>query len=298
MSKPFDALLKGLLETSPSDWPVLLGQPRSTVDVIDADVSTFSGATDKVLRVHGPTPYLLQLDFQAGPDASLPRRLHVYNGILEDRHDLSVRSVAVLLRPAANLANLTGLYERDFPGEEPYLRFRYQVLRVWKLPAERFLAGGLGTLPLALISAVQPAELPGVIERMKERLQGRGRSEIVDTWAAGYTLLGLRYEEALADQLLQGVTNMEESTTYRAILAKGEAKGKAAERAAGKLREQVLIAGFPRWGVPDQRTQTALDDYVDVARLEQLLARVPTAAGWYDLLGLKSSSRSRRRKTP
>jgi hypothetical protein len=38
MSKPFDALLNGLLETSPSDWPVLLDQPPSAVDVIDADV--------------------------------------------------------------------------------------------------------------------------------------------------------------------------------------------------------------------------------------------------------------------
>jgi hypothetical protein len=294
MSKPFDALLKGLLETSPSDWPVLLGQPPSAVDVIDADVSTFSGATDKVLRVHGPTSYLLHLDFQAGPDASLPRRLHVYNGILEDRHDLPVRSVAVLLRPAANLANLTGLYERDFPGEEPYLRFRYQVLRVWKMPVERFLVGGLGTLPLALISAVKPAELPGVIERMKERLQGRGRSEIVDTWGAAYTLLGLRYEEAIADQLLQGVINMEESTTYQAILAKGVAKGLA----VAQLRESLLIEAMPRWGIPDQRARSVLDTITEVAELEQLLARVPTAAGWYDLLGLKSTSRSRRRKTP
>ena len=51
----FDATLKDLLEESPAAWPGLVGEPARNVEVIDADISTLSGAADKVLRVHdGP----------------------------------------------------------------------------------------------------------------------------------------------------------------------------------------------------------------------------------------------------
>src|SRR5438132_4276133 len=130
MSKPFDATLKMLLEESPVDWPALAGHPEQTVEVIDADISTFTGATDKVLRVRGLPDWIMHFEFQSGPDATLPRRLHGYNALLEQRHDLLVRSVVVLLRRQADLANVTGVYERQFPNEPAYLAFRYQVLLV------------------------------------------------------------------------------------------------------------------------------------------------------------------------
>ena len=61
----------------------------------------------------------------------------------------------------------------DFPDEEPYLRFRYQVMRVWQLPPRPLLTGGLALLALAPISAVTPADLPGIIQQMERRLSGR-----------------------------------------------------------------------------------------------------------------------------
>ena len=96
MSKPFDATLKRLLEESPSDWPVLAGLPRAPVEVIHADVSTVTGAADKVLRVRGTPDWIMHVEFQSGPDQSLPRRTHVYNALLEDRHELLVPSVIVI----------------------------------------------------------------------------------------------------------------------------------------------------------------------------------------------------------
>ena len=137
MAKTFDATLKDLLEESPGDWPVLAGLPCAEAKVIDADVSTFTGAADKVLRVRGRPDWILHLEFQSGPDTSLPRRIQTANVLVDNRHGLTVRSVAVLLRPEANLSNLTGLYERQFAGQEPHLMFRYQVLRVWQLPSNR-----------------------------------------------------------------------------------------------------------------------------------------------------------------
>src|SRR5438105_155100 len=88
-----------------------------------------SRAAAKVLRVAADPPYLLHLEFVTGHDAAdLPCKLHVRNGLLEDRHGLLVLSVAVLLRPEADSPQLTGVYERRFPTEPAYLIFRYQVV--------------------------------------------------------------------------------------------------------------------------------------------------------------------------
>src|SRR6516165_12263800 len=139
MEKLYDPTLKALVETAPADWLPLLRLPPARVSVIDADVSAvLSGAADKVLLVHADPQYLLHLDFQAGHDsARLPRRLRLYNTVLEDRHDLLVRSVAVLLHPGADSPQLTGRIERRFPGEPPYGLLRYDVVRVWRIPARR-----------------------------------------------------------------------------------------------------------------------------------------------------------------
>lgn len=131
MAKKYDATLKTLLEEEPQDWPVLAGRPAGPVRVVDADISTISGATDKVLLLGQPPQSVMHFDFQAGPDATLPRRTNVYNAVLEDRHELPVHSVVVLLRPEANLRVINGVYRPRLPGEtKPYRTFHYQVIRV------------------------------------------------------------------------------------------------------------------------------------------------------------------------
>jgi hypothetical protein len=93
MSKLFDATPKGLLEIRPSDWPAFVGVQARTVEILDADVSTVTAATDKVLLVRADQGDRIQhFDFQSGPDASVPRRTHGYNAMLEERHGLPVDS--------------------------------------------------------------------------------------------------------------------------------------------------------------------------------------------------------------
>lgn len=79
MERRFDATLKSLIEDAPGDWPRLLGIADPDVGVIDADISTSSGAADKVLRLAGPPSSILHFEFQSGPDASIPCDLNVYN---------------------------------------------------------------------------------------------------------------------------------------------------------------------------------------------------------------------------
>jgi predicted transposase YdaD len=299
-AKPYDPTLKALVETEPESWPALLGRPAGPTTVIDADVATVSGAADKVLRVAADPPYLLHLEFVAGHDAaSLPRKLLVRNGLLEDRHETRVRSAAVLLRPEADSPQLTGLYERSFPGEEIYLTFRFQVVRVWRLPPHPLLTGGLALLPLAPISAVTEAQLPGIIKQMGKRLESRGarrRAEVV--WAASYLLLGLRYSPALAAELFRGVVSMKESSTYQAILEEGRAEGRI-EGAVAEAKRTLRFLGDDAFGPPDSRAAAAIERLEDLPQLEEMLRRVRTAGGWPEVLGRPPSARrGGRRPTP
>lgn len=270
MSKPFDATLKTLLELSPGDWPVLLGLPAGVTRVVDADTSTVSGAADKVLHVTGPPDWLLHLEFQTGPDPSLPRRMHLDNAVLEDRHDLPVLSAAVLLAPRANLKVLNGLYEQQFAGER-YLSFQYRVIRIWELPVQPLLTGGLGLLPLACICEVEQPELPGVIERVKERVATVPRAEAARLWTAAYVLLGLRHSIELAERLLQGVIAMEDSVTYQAIVGKAE-------------RKLLLRQGTKRFGAPTAEALTAFNAITAPAQLEDLGDRLLDVGSWEELL--------------
>jgi hypothetical protein len=261
------------------------GWSAAPATLIDADIATVTGATDKVIRVQGTPDWLLAVDFHAGHDAvDLPPRLLLYNAALGKRHGLLVRSLAVILHRGADSPQLTGLYERGFPDEPPDVTLRYRIVRVWQVPAERWLAGGLGGLALAPLGAVQEAELPALLARMKERVQREATpSQAAEFWSATYILMGVRYEQALIETLLQGVLAMEESVTYRAILRKGEAKGKA-EGKAEEARRILLLIGRAHFGEPPADVQAALDAITDVSRLEELAVRSREVSDWQELL--------------
>jgi predicted transposase YdaD len=298
-AKPFDPVLKGLVDVQPRWWPVVLNQPTGPTEVVDADIATVSGAADKVLRVGADPPYLLHLEFVAGHDvvALLPK-LHVRNGLLGERHDLRVRSAVVLLHPGTDSPQVTGVYQESFPDEEPYLTFRYKVLRVWELDPKRLLKGGLPLLALAPISAVTEADLQGIIQDMAGRLSGRrARKRAPAVWAAAYILFGLRHSPALAEQLFRGVLSMKESSTYQAILEEGRLEGRT-EGAVTEARKLLRLFGDSRFGPPDAPTATAIERIPDLAQLEELCQRLGAARSWQELLGQREPGpRNRRRRS-
>jgi hypothetical protein len=54
-----------------------------------------------------PVQEVVDLNFQSGPDARIPARLHLYNAAFHLRYQVPVRSVLVLLRPKADANDLT-----------------------------------------------------------------------------------------------------------------------------------------------------------------------------------------------
>ena len=174
-----------------------------------------------------------------------------------------------------------------FPEELPYNVFGYRVIRVWQVPPDQLLAGGLGTLPLAPISAVTEGELPGIINQMERRLQRREVRRLAgQLWAATYILLGLRHSPAAAQALLQGVLSMKESTTNQAILQEGLVEG-----AVKEARKLLLRLGSKQLGRPSARTRVALAKIADLNRLEALIERLGTVESWHTLLAETAADR-------
>jgi predicted transposase YdaD len=257
--------------------------PATELKVIDADVSTIGPSADKVIQVIAPQPYIAHLEFQSGADAELDARMLLYNVLLRWRHKLPVRSVVILLRPQAESRGTTGSVVEVLDADAK-LEFRYRVVRLWQQSVDGVMAGGLGTLPLAPIAAVKKADLPRVVEEMRERFEREAApAEIADAWAATLILMGLRYSLQVGHQLLKGVRNMKESVTYQAIIEEGEAQG-IAKGEIMEARSLLLRLGRRRFGPPPATVTQMIDGIRDLSRLEAIAEQIVDASGWDDLI--------------
>ncbi len=207
MARPFDTALKQLIETYPADGMPLAGlRTESAISVIDADIATIAAAADKVLQVQESPPWLLHFELQSSGETRLAERVHWYNALLRHRHGVPVRSVVVLLRRAADSPALTGTFEEHLHSDPAHLIFHYSLVRLWQVPLEAFLQGGLGTLPLAPISDVAESHLPAVVHRIDQRLQQEATpDQAVVLTAASLILTGLRLPRDQTLRLFQGV---------------------------------------------------------------------------------------------
>ncbi len=188
----------------------------------------------------------------------------------------------------ADLSTITSESDKVFPESLKticravalYHDFRYNVARVWERPVDEILAGDFATLPLAPIADVSSTELPVVIKRMGERFDTEADPrETADLWAATYFMMGLVYPENIAKGLLHGVRKMKESTTYQAILAKEEPKGKI------EGAKRILFRmGRKRFGDPKAAIKSKIESIADLVQIEHLSDRVLEAKSWDELM--------------
>jgi hypothetical protein len=113
-----------------------------------------------------------------------------------------------------------------------------------------------------------------------------------EVWTAVEILMGLRYERALIERLLQGVMEMEESVTYQAIIEKGLVQGTLTE-----ARKMLLLVGEERFqSPPNAAIRSRLEQIDNVQRLEELARRVLHVESWEELLSTERASPSSRRR--
>ena len=72
----FDVSTKELVWDDPEAWLERFGiGPRGPVELIDSDITALTAAADKVVKVGGPDPYLVNIEFQTYHDLELTRTL-------------------------------------------------------------------------------------------------------------------------------------------------------------------------------------------------------------------------------
>jgi predicted transposase YdaD len=236
--------------------------------VIDSDITTLTAAADKVIKVGGPEPYLVDIEFQSYHNTKVTRTLWYRHVALDYRHDLPVLTVLVLLRKEANSPGLVGTYERHAPNGRRTNWYGFEVVRLWEEDPDSFLNAGVALVPLAPLTDVSEDALPDLIRRMAARINSEPPPQANKLWTATYVLMGLRYSTELAARLLKGVQTMKESTTYQAILQEGRIEGGIAEAQRILLRQ-----GTKRFGEPDATTVATLEAIQDIDRLEALIER-------------------------
>lgn len=278
----YDAVLKRLLSDDPIAWANLLRlKGCGPLSFIDVEFHTTTARVDKLILVDEPQQWLIHIELQTSYQPGIGLRIVRYSGFVEYELELPVMSVLVLLTPDADGAECNGICHRKLPFREIwYDEFRFEVIRVWQQPAEFFLQGGLGTLPLALLSDIEFDELPDAIDQIKRRVDQEIPTEADRTefWSTTEILLDAVYDDTVVQSLLKGIANMRESSVVIRYLEEGRQEG----RQEG-LRHFLYRMGTRRFGEPDDTTRQRIDAISDFDQLEQLAERILEASGWNEL---------------
>lgn len=288
--KPFDVSIKDLVELAPLAWAEwLYPGPMTGAAFVDADLSTVTAAADKVLRVNRTRGDLLvNLEAESGHAGDAPDKALFYSSLLRRRHGLPVRSVVLLMRPEANATDVTGRLElRENPEDgEPYLVFRYHVVRVWQQPLETILSGPVGLLPLAPLTDEAAGGLQATVERVVARPEAETPPGVAGKMVeAAFILMGLRYTV----EVIRGVVErsalvrdsgiLKDNNFVKYLLAEGEERG-----VARGIRESIVRFGQDALGPAGPETVRALEAIADIDRLRTLADRLRKVSTWDELL--------------
>jgi hypothetical protein len=205
--------------------------------------------------------------------------------VLHRRFNCLVRSVVLLLRRAADGPAMNGRYALKFRDEPvAYNTFHFRIVRLWELPAEQLLTGGIGILPLAPLADDAVKALPRVIETIDRRLKEAPKKQADQLRAATTVLMGLRHSDDIIQRVLQGASAMwekiyEDSSVVQASMKRAEQKG-----ALAHARAQLLRLGKAKFGLPTAAHRATVNAIAELDRLDALGERLLTVNSWKELL--------------
>lgn len=93
------------------------------MSLVEADLSTVTSMSDKILRIAEKNPWLPHLEWQSWRDSQLMWWLGQYSILIERRFELPVWTTVVMLTPEAADALLTGTLYRTMPDGRCYDQF-------------------------------------------------------------------------------------------------------------------------------------------------------------------------------
>jgi hypothetical protein len=247
--------------------------------VLNVDLSTITAATDVAFGFGDPIQEIADLNFQSGPDSDVVARLQLYGAAYRLRYGVPVRSLLILLRPAADHAGLDGTLA--YTAGQTRLQFQCEVVRMWQQPVTPFLRGGVGLLPLAPLCQT-PAGVPlddalrQVIHEIDQRLLADvPHAEAVRLMTAAFILTGLRVPRHRMDELFRGVQIMHDSSAFELMEWRAEIR---------RSHRLLLSLGRRRFGPPSAEAEAAVTAIQDLDRLERMVEAALTAGNWQELL--------------
>ena len=286
--KRIDTTTRELLADDPPAWTTYFGLHVSgSIQVMDSNVATTAAEVDQVYRVAKPRPHLIHVEVQARWDKTLPRRLWRYNALLDLKYDLRVRSVATLLRPAADSKRLTDVLELRLPDGGHVVEFHYSVVRAWQQPVKPLLTQPLATLPMATLADAPVADLPDILARIDSRLMAETSPDNAAIMMVRTLFLaGMRMDPEHVKVLKRGLRTMnilKESSFSRPYFEEGEKAGEKRGQIA-EAKKIVIDLGQERFGRLNKATCAKIESIDDLERLEALIKKTLNAASWTDLL--------------
>ncbi len=283
MALTFDSTLKDLARDYPPDFLGTFDQPPTMPwKLLNIDLSTVTTSADFVVGLGNPLQEILHIDFQASASATKHADILAYNVLLYRHYLVPVHSSIILLHPKAGHSNPGGTIHYTARSSDGKMEFKYKVIRLWEIPTETLLQGGLGTVPLATLSRLPigiPEEdsLAVIVQRLVDRVvQDAPEEHAKKLLTSAYLLAGLRVSPKISKQLFQGAYIMRESSTDWLIIDEGR------EAEAKKL---ILIMGEKRFGPINEAHKTQLEAITDIDHLETLATQLLDVSSWEELLG-------------
>lgn len=284
MSHPFDATLKEIVGHSAADFAPVLHLPiHLPTRTLNVDLSTVSAATDVAFGFGDPLQEIVDVNFQSSADAHADARLHLSNAAYHHHYHVPVRTILILLRPAAAHSRLTG--RLDYTAGQSRVEFQDEIVRMWEQPVAPFLTGGLALLPLAPLCELPPnvtleQALRDVVHQIDQRLFATAPYErAVQLMTAAFVLTGLRAQRPYLDDIFRGVRVMHESSAFTYYEEKGRTEGRIQE-----CHRLLIRQGAYRMGSPDPTTESLIMCIRDLDRLERMGEAVLKVASWQELL--------------
>lgn len=295
MAKEFDASLNRLTDAHPDEWARFLcsrlGIPPGPAELLDTDLATTVQA-DRLFRVDGPVPAVIHLEFEVSGHLGRPADLLRYNVLAHHQTGLPVHSVVVLLRPKANSSDLTGHFQLAGADGQPYLTFRYGVLRVWLESVDALVHAGLGLAPPVLLTDEAARNPTGAVDRVEAELQraGAAGNVAVSVFHSLLLLGGMRHGRAVIGELRRRIAmsiDLKESSYHQMILDEGRQEGRREGESEGRLveaRDLLLRLAGKKFGVTPPAAEATVRALTDRERLERMTDRILDATTWDDLL--------------
>ncbi len=283
MATTFDTTLKDMGRESPEGFLAAFDRPPTLpVKLLNVDLSTVSTLADLVLGLGEPLQEVVQIDFQSSAAAWKHADVMAYNALLYSHYQVPVHTVVIQLRPQAAHGNMNGAVNYAPRPGRGSMDFRYELVRLWERSAEELLALDPGVAPLAVLGRLpEGLALEDGLSAVAHRLVERVTKEVPTDRAMklltdALLLTGLRVRRDAAFKIFRGVRIMQESDTYLAILDEGQEK---------QAREDILVVGEERFGIPEEAIRVQLNNITDLQRLKRMHRRaVKKAANWQEIL--------------